>query len=220
MKYKDFKEQLKRYNYLPSLAIDSETEKGTQTNGGYWVSDAQVHHRNKGHAKQHRAHTDPQQVSLTGCANIAHTDLIPDGRGGYFVHLRECDIMPNRPAPAMNSRASQRPMPRAPNNGVPMRPSPYPHSTPPPPMMQQAYRPHYPIPPPQQQWRQRPHNHHAIGDEPMPELQQQWRQRPHNHHAIGDDQMPESLLNRQQQHRRRFEANGPHYTHQKMERRF
>lgn len=204
MAYEDFKQQLMRYNHLASLAIDSETEKGTQTNDGFWVCDTNVRHRNNGHGRPQRTNIDPQQVSLMGCANIQRADLIPDGRGDYFVHIRKCDIMPNMPANVsqnMNSYGNRRSMPRSASNGILLRPPQmYPHlSGPPqpPPMMQQTYRPHYPPPPNQQ--RKRYH---------------------HNHRTVNDDPMPENLLGRHHQHRWRFEANGPQHMHQKNARKF
>lgn len=33
-----------------------------------------------------------KQVSLIGCVNVQKRDLIPDGRGGYFVHITKKEI--------------------------------------------------------------------------------------------------------------------------------
>lgn len=85
------------------MAVDTETNKGTQTQNGYWLTEASVRSQ-QNQAVQHRNHSTnhndvsddtDQQVSLVGCVNISNTNLIPDGRGGFFVHIQKKDILPN-----------------------------------------------------------------------------------------------------------------------------
>lgn len=100
--YTDFLKTLK-FEEFESMAVDTETNKGTQTQNGYWLTEASVRSR-QNQALQNRKHsTNPndisndtyQQVSLVGCANISNANLIPDGRGGFFVHIQKKDILPN-----------------------------------------------------------------------------------------------------------------------------
>lgn len=81
----DFK--IPRKEKLPSLAIDTEFDKGTQTNRGYWIDDVSVppHHRNFAPASSSNSSLGslPKEIPL----NIRKRDLIPDGYGNYFVHI-------------------------------------------------------------------------------------------------------------------------------------
>lgn len=100
--YTDFLKTLK-FEVSESIAVDTEINKGTQTQNGYWLTEASV--RSQQHqALQNRKHsTNPndisddadQQVSLVGCVNISNANLIPDGRGAFFVHIQKKDILPN-----------------------------------------------------------------------------------------------------------------------------
>lgn len=80
---------------LPSLAIDTEIDKGTQTNRGYWIDEQQLpaHHRSMGPRALDTSDHAKKQVTLAGCVDIRRRrDLIPDGRGGYFVHITSKEI--------------------------------------------------------------------------------------------------------------------------------
>lgn len=100
--YTDFLKTLK-FEVFESIAVDTEINKGTQTQSGYWLTEASV--RSQQHqALQNRKHLTnsndisddaDQQVSLVGCVNISNANLIPDGRGGFFVHIQKKDILPN-----------------------------------------------------------------------------------------------------------------------------
>lgn len=202
MKYDDFKEQLKRYNYLPSLAIDSHTEKGTQTNDGYWVCESRIRHPNNYQDKARRANND-LQVNLTGCVNVEQADLIPDGRGGFFVHVRKGDIRPRAAMPPRSPHSSSNEYyrPVGPPTLLPQQPYP----------MNNPYR--GPMP-----------SHSSGGQQPpsqsyRPNFLPQQR-RYHNSRPMNDEHMPEHLLNRQQQHRRNFDSNGSHHTHLKRTRKY
>lgn len=100
--YTDFLKTLK-FEVFESMAVDTETNKGTQTQNGYWLTEASVRSRQNKALKNRKHSTNPndisddtdQQVSLVGCANISNANLIPDGRGGFFVHIQKKDILPN-----------------------------------------------------------------------------------------------------------------------------
>lgn len=80
---------------LPSLAVDTETDKGTQTQPGFFISEKALPKKsrfNQPHINPNGADQPTQQVALVGCVNIQRTNLIPDGRGGYFVHIEKKDI--------------------------------------------------------------------------------------------------------------------------------
>lgn len=79
---------------LPSLAIDTDVDKGTQTIRGYWIDEQQLpaHHRSFGPRALDTSDHAIKQVSLMGCVDIRRRDLIPDGRGGYFVHITSKEI--------------------------------------------------------------------------------------------------------------------------------
>lgn len=97
--YTDFLKTLK-FEVFESMAVDTETNKGTQTQNGFWLTEASVRSRQNHAKKRSRNPTDisddaDQQVSLVGCVNISNANLIPDGRGGFFVHIQKKDILPN-----------------------------------------------------------------------------------------------------------------------------
>lgn len=141
---------------LPPLAIDTETDKGTQTNSGFWIDDHSIS------ASKKRSIPPPplsppspsdaisnsiqKQVHLTGCVNVQRSDLIPDGRGGYFVHINSKDIQRNdtHPTPNRHNRSNHHKRPTHQNMHAP---PPYnmqqrfTHPPPKPPYMQQ--RPRY-----------------------------------------------------------------------------
>lgn len=85
---------------LPSLAIDTELDKGTQTNRGHWIDETSLpaHHRSLVPASLDTSDVAKKQVSLIGIVDIQQRDLIPDGRGGYFVHItsKEIERIPRR----------------------------------------------------------------------------------------------------------------------------
>lgn len=79
---------------LPALAIDTETDKGTQTNRGFWIDEQMIPNKSRlsTHAPTDAANQIEKQVQLIGCVSVQRSDLIPDGRGGYFVHINSKDI--------------------------------------------------------------------------------------------------------------------------------
>lgn len=100
---------MERSNYLddirkrevrntPSVAIDTDTNKGTQCDPGFWIDTKLI----KGHSSsdtetglnmQLLSTNEPRQsVSLRGYVNVDEKQLIPDGNGGYFVHIEARDI--------------------------------------------------------------------------------------------------------------------------------
>lgn len=101
--------KMERTNYLddirkreirnvPSIAIDTDTNKGTQCDPGFWIDTKLI----KGHSSpdsetglnmQLLSTNEPRQsVSLRGYVNIREKHLIPDSNGGYFVHIEQRDI--------------------------------------------------------------------------------------------------------------------------------
>lgn len=100
--YTDFLKNL-NIKVFESMAVDTVTNKGTQTQKGYWLTEASVRSRQKQALQNQKHSTNPndisddanQQVSLVGCVNISNANLIPDGRGGFFVHIQKKDILPN-----------------------------------------------------------------------------------------------------------------------------
>lgn len=80
--------------------MDTDCDKGTQTNRGFWLDESSIqpHHRQHGYTTD--SHIPDQmlkQVNLVGCVNVRRKDLIPDGRGGYFVHITKREIERNEP---------------------------------------------------------------------------------------------------------------------------
>lgn len=91
---------------LPSLAIDTETDKGTQTTRGYWIPDHAVSGNRSISQPAEASNQIQKQVQLVGCANIKRSDLIPDGRGGYFVHINSRDIQRKESTPPNRGQRS------------------------------------------------------------------------------------------------------------------
>lgn len=82
---------------LPSLAIDTDVDKATQTQPGFWITENSLPKSARNNSNDLQPHLDDmiepqQQVNLCGYVNVQHTDLIPDGRGGYFVRVQKRDI--------------------------------------------------------------------------------------------------------------------------------
>lgn len=121
---------------LLSLAVDTETEKGTQTDRGYWINETSIPNRT-GHTHSEPLNGIQKQVTLEGCVNIQRSNLIPDGRGGYFVHITGKDIQrkdtapPNRHRSNFNKRSThhnnsyQQRYPSHPDSTYMQRPMPY-----------------------------------------------------------------------------------------------
>lgn len=92
---------------LSSLAVDTETEKGTQTNRGYWISESSIPNRS-GHTNSEALNDIHKQI----CVNVQRSNLIPDGRGNYFVHINAKDVQrkdtvpPNRHRSNFNKRST------------------------------------------------------------------------------------------------------------------
>lgn len=88
----------------PSLAIDTDTDKGTQTNRGFWIDERSIpaYHRSAATSTDSHISEQKQVVNLIGCVNARRKDLIPDGRGGFFVHVTRKDIQRNEPTPPPN----------------------------------------------------------------------------------------------------------------------
>lgn len=91
---------LRKIPKLASLAIDTENEKGTQTNHGYFISDNLLPplHRTS-YAPLDASDQSRKQVQFFGYVETKRNDLIPDGRGGYFVHIMKRDIQQHDPNP-------------------------------------------------------------------------------------------------------------------------
>lgn len=84
----------------PSLAIDTDNDKGTQTNVGFWIDESKIpaYHRSVTLGTgSHPSDQTQKQVNLYGDVNVRRKDLIPDGRGGFFVHVTRKDIQRNEP---------------------------------------------------------------------------------------------------------------------------
>ncbi|XP_031634549.1 mRNA-capping enzyme [Contarinia nasturtii] len=84
---------------IASLAIDTETEKGTQTHRGYWIDErniAQNQRTSTGSNTSFEA-SEQKQVQLVGCVNVQRRNLIPDGTGNYFVRVMKKDIKRHEP---------------------------------------------------------------------------------------------------------------------------
>lgn len=124
---------------LPSLAIDTDIDKGTQTSCGYWIDETLLpaRHRNSVPSSLDTSDHTKKQVSLTGCVDIRRRDLIPDGRGGYFVHITSKEIE-RKPRHQDSQRYDNgyRPM----RNMRPMRTNPMSRSQPPPYQQNRPYR--------------------------------------------------------------------------------
>lgn len=90
----DVPSKIPKKEKLPSLAIDTEVDKGTQTLRGYWIDEQQLpaHHRSFGARALDTSDHAKKQVSLMGCVDVRRRELIPDGRGGYFVHITSKEI--------------------------------------------------------------------------------------------------------------------------------
>lgn len=99
---------------IPSLAIDTETDKATQTHRGYWIDEKNVRQNNAGHSQINSSgystfeEPEQKQVQLVGCVNVSRCNLIPDGHGNYFAHVLKKDIQRNDPS---SSYRDSRPMP-------------------------------------------------------------------------------------------------------------
>lgn len=96
----DAASRISKKEQLPSLAIDTELDKGTQTARGYWIEETSLpaHHRSIVPGSLDTSDQARKQVSLSGCVDIRRSMLIPDGRGGYFVHItsKEIERVPRR----------------------------------------------------------------------------------------------------------------------------
>lgn len=106
---------------MPSLAIDTDIDKGCQTNRGFWIDETslQPHHRNAASAGVSTVNEPPKQVSLVGCVNVQQRDLIPDGRGGYFIRVTKKEIKrhdANRSKPPNNNQGYYQPPAQLPHN--------------------------------------------------------------------------------------------------------
>lgn len=97
MERENYIDSLKRCRIkLPSLAIDTEFDKGVQTNNGFWIDERFIRKQQQKQRVDNRANDQShQQVSLGGCVqkNVKRTDLISDRRGGYFVHVNSSDLI-------------------------------------------------------------------------------------------------------------------------------
>lgn len=95
---------------LPSLAIDTEHDKGSQTNRGFWINETSIppHHRSLTTGSFDMPEHTRKQVSLIGCVNVQKRDLIPDGHGGYFVHITKKEIQHREMSQRNDSLESQR----------------------------------------------------------------------------------------------------------------
>lgn len=109
-----------------SLAIDTDLDKGTQTNRGFWIDETSIplSHRSFGRGRPDASEQIQKQVQLVGCVNAQRSDLIPDGCGGYFVHITKKDIQRREPPPPQLPPTN---MP--PNHGMRQRPFPNKHSS-------------------------------------------------------------------------------------------
>lgn len=98
---------------LPSLAIDTEFDKGVQTSNGFWIDERFIRKQQQKQRVDNRASDQSyQQVSLGGCVqmNVKRTDLISDRRGGYFVHVNSSDLIADGAVPrnVHSSNSNQR----------------------------------------------------------------------------------------------------------------
>lgn len=95
--YLDDIKRIERLN-VPSIAIDTDSDKGTQCPPGFWISKESLPRRTSTDSDSEAFDRPPkpdgpnQVVNLRGYVNVDRTDLIPDGRGGYFVHVERSDI--------------------------------------------------------------------------------------------------------------------------------
>lgn len=87
MKYETFLAALRRYRHLPALAIDSNTDKGTQTNNGYWVCESKMKQCFINHNKARGRNNGPQ-VNLA----VRRDELLDTGYGGYIGLFPNDDI--------------------------------------------------------------------------------------------------------------------------------
>lgn len=112
--YTDYLKTLK-HEVIESVAIDTEFNKGTQTQRGFWINEDRIRTRKRGHQQTNPPHLRTEgmgpQVSLVGCVNIQKTDLIPDGRGGFFVHIGSKDIDQPQSHHGHNNMRRQAPLP-------------------------------------------------------------------------------------------------------------
>lgn len=97
MKYDTFKDALMNCRHLPPLAVDSNTEKGTQTNKGYWVCESEMKERFNNHNQAREKKYGPQ-VNLT----VRRDELVDTRCGGYMALIPNNAI--NRTGP---NRADQ-----------------------------------------------------------------------------------------------------------------
>lgn len=153
----DIKNREKRKK-VASIAIDTENDKGTQCLPGYWIDQKSVSTQRTGrtnttssNASETETQTDPDcdsgtntsvrsQVSLWGHVNVQRKDLIPDGKGGFFVHIRKQEIQSNspprydrHPGHHLPNRSNRMPMHYPPNDMSGMYNSNRYHHRPPPP---------------------------------------------------------------------------------------
>lgn len=151
---------------LPALAIDTETDKGTQTNPGFWIGDHSISGSTKRSIpppplspqspSEAISNSIQKQVHLTGYVNVQRSDLIPDGRGGYFVHVTSKDIQraDAHPTPKRHNRSNHHKRPNHQNMHAP-----------PPPYNMQPQQQRFTHPPPKAPYmQQRP----RYQDDPMP----------------------------------------------------
>lgn len=76
---------------LPSLAIDTEFDKGCQTNRGFYINESILpeHHRKVANSSNDSGlDAGSRSISL----NLQKRHMIPDGKGGYFIHLTKKEI--------------------------------------------------------------------------------------------------------------------------------
>lgn len=79
---------------IQSLAINTDVHKYTQTMPGSWIDELSIplHHRSQNYGRNEESDQIQKQVQLIGCVNVQRSNLIPDGKGGYFVHITKKDI--------------------------------------------------------------------------------------------------------------------------------
>lgn len=76
-----------------SIAIDTSINKGTQTKPGYWIdSDNRAIKHDPNDISFDESNDKPEKVPIHGYVRVHCADLIPDNRGGYFIHVKASDI--------------------------------------------------------------------------------------------------------------------------------
>lgn len=73
---------------MPSDIIN-DTTKCTQTDDGFWIDQTSIPQRDGNNSTSSNNWRSFGKVNLTGYVNVNRADLIPDGKGGYFVHINE-----------------------------------------------------------------------------------------------------------------------------------